>query len=324
MLRGRGIDVRLATSVTDVSADSVTLSDGQTLPCRTLVWTAGVAANPLLGTLGLETGRAGRLVVSPQLQVPKRPEVFAAGDAAAVPDLAKPAGAITPPTAQHAQRQGVVLARNVIRSLRGEATQPYRHRDLGLVVDLGGTRSVARPLGSNLSGLPAQVSDPRLSPHRPALDASPGQGRDGLARAREPRRGLHPGGPAGRSTRHRRRPRGPGRVSHGRSHPRGRSGPTADAELIVTFGPESSNLSHVEPVQPPDERPRAITQTCIVHYADIVVMPIPGWPAQVAGGARTGDIGIIRGLRGTLGAGRRACSGPGRSLARWCGRGLAA
>ena len=157
MLRGRGIDVRLATSVTDVSADSVTLSDGQTLPCRTLVWTAGVAANPLLGTLGLETGRAGRLVVSPQLQVPQRPEVFAAGDAAAVPDLAKPAGAITPPTAQHAQRQGVVLARNVIRSLRGEATQPYRHRDLGLVVDLGGTRSVARPLGRNLSGLPAQV-----------------------------------------------------------------------------------------------------------------------------------------------------------------------
>ena len=157
ILQRCGLDVRLNTQVTEVSQDRVVLSDGQTLPCRTLVWTAGVTASPLLATLGLPTGRASRLVVSSELQVPQRPDVFAAGDAAAVPDLTKPEGAITPPTAQHAQRQGILLARNVIRSIRGEPCQPYRHRDLGLVVDLGGTHSVARPLGRNLSGVPAQV-----------------------------------------------------------------------------------------------------------------------------------------------------------------------
>jgi NADH:ubiquinone reductase (H+-translocating) len=157
MLQRRGIDVRLGTQVTEVTEDRVVLSDGQNLPCRTLVWTAGVTVSPLVATLGLPTGRAGRLVVTAELQVPGRPNLFAAGDAAAVPDLVQAEGAITPPTAQHAQRQGVAMARNVVRSIRGEPLVPYRHRDLGLVVDLGGTRSVARPLGRKLSGLPAQV-----------------------------------------------------------------------------------------------------------------------------------------------------------------------
>ena len=156
-LRQQGMEVRLETGVERVEADAVHLTDGSSLDCRTLVWTAGVAANPLLGTLGLETGRAGRLVVTPTLQTPQRADVFSAGDAAAVPDLEKGGDAITPPTAQHAQRQGVALACNIARSLRGQPTEDYRHKDLGLVVDLGGTRSVARPLGRDLSGLPAQV-----------------------------------------------------------------------------------------------------------------------------------------------------------------------
>lgn len=156
-LQQRGIEVRLRTSIDRVTRDSVHFSDGQTLPCRTVVWTAGVRANPLIGTLDLPTGRAGRLVVTAELHTPRRRDVFAGGDAAAVPDLTSTEEAITPPTAQHAQRQGVALARNVVRSLRGESTQPYKHRDLGLVVDLGGVRSVAKPLGHELSGLPAQV-----------------------------------------------------------------------------------------------------------------------------------------------------------------------
>jgi NADH dehydrogenase len=156
-LQQRGIEVRLRTSIDRVTEDSVHFSDGQTLPCRTLVWTAGVRANPLIDTLGLDTGRAGRLLVTPELHTPERPDVFAGGDAAAVPDLTTSPEAITPPTAQHAQRQGVTLARNVVRSLRGQPCQPYRHRDLGLVVDLGGIRSVAKPLGHELHGLPAQI-----------------------------------------------------------------------------------------------------------------------------------------------------------------------
>lgn len=156
-LRRRRIEVRLQTSVEEVRAGSVRFSDGQTVGCRTLVWTAGVRASPLMATLGLDTGQAGRLVVTPELQAPQRPDVFAAGDAAAVPDLTGAEAAITPPTAQHAQRQGIALAGNIVRSLRGEPALPYRHHDLGPVVDLGGVRSVARPPGYDLRGLPAQV-----------------------------------------------------------------------------------------------------------------------------------------------------------------------
>jgi NADH:ubiquinone reductase (H+-translocating) len=82
--------------------------------------------------------------------------VFAAGDAAAVPDLTSP-GAITPPTAQHATRQGKVLARNVAASLGVGTKKTYKHRNMGLVVDLGPRYAVANPLGVHLSGFPAKV-----------------------------------------------------------------------------------------------------------------------------------------------------------------------
>jgi NADH dehydrogenase len=84
--------------------------------------------------------------------------VFALGDAAAVPDEAKgEEGAVCPPTAQHAMRQGKAVADNVMATLRGQAMRPYRHKDLGLVVDLGGTDAVSKPLGIELRGLPAQA-----------------------------------------------------------------------------------------------------------------------------------------------------------------------
>jgi NADH:ubiquinone reductase (H+-translocating) len=156
-LRQRGIDVRLGTGIAEITESAVRLTDGTELPCHTAVWTAGVMASPLIATLGLETARSGRLRVTPELQVPGRPEVFSAGDAAAVPDLTGDPDAITPPTAQHAQRQGTTVARNIARRLRGQPIQSYRHRDLGLAVDLGGTQAVARPLGRHLSGLPAQL-----------------------------------------------------------------------------------------------------------------------------------------------------------------------
>ncbi|MFE2924277.1 NAD(P)/FAD-dependent oxidoreductase [Streptomyces goshikiensis] len=156
ILRRRGIEVSLGVSVAEVSAEKVTLTDGRVLPSRTLIWTAGVAASPLVGTLGTET-LSGRLVVRPDLTVPGADGVFALGDSAAVPDLAKGDGAICPPTAQHAMRQGRAVADNVIATLRGGSTRPYVHKDLGLVVDLGGTDAVSKPLGIELRGLPAQA-----------------------------------------------------------------------------------------------------------------------------------------------------------------------
>ncbi|MFD4688031.1 FAD-dependent oxidoreductase, partial [Streptomyces sp. NPDC058461] len=150
VLRERGVDVRTGTSVTEATRDGVLLTDGERVDTRTLVWCVGVRPDPLVDSLGLPLER-GRLLVEPTLQVPGRPEVFACGDAAAVPDLENP-GQYTPMTAQHAWRQGKVAARNVAASLTGGEPTPYRHRDLGFVVDLGGVQAAANPLGVPLSG----------------------------------------------------------------------------------------------------------------------------------------------------------------------------
>jgi NADH:ubiquinone reductase (H+-translocating) len=154
VLRKRGIDVRLGASLKEVHADHVVLSDDSRVDTHTVAWVTGVTGAPLIENLGLPTEK-GRLKVQPDLQVVDHPDVFAAGDAAAVPDLTQP-GKITPPTAQHATRQGNVLARNVAASLGYGKIKQYKHRNLGLVVDLGPGYAVANPLNVRLSGLPAK------------------------------------------------------------------------------------------------------------------------------------------------------------------------
>jgi NADH dehydrogenase len=156
ILRRRGIEISLGTSIAKAGPEEVTFTDGRVIPTRTLIWTAGVVASPLIATLGAETVK-GRLAVAPEMNLPGNDGVFALGDSAAVPDLAKGDGAMCPPTAQHALRQGRHVADNVIASLRGQVMNPYVHKDLGLVVDLGGTDAVSKPLGVELRGLPAQA-----------------------------------------------------------------------------------------------------------------------------------------------------------------------
>ena len=155
VLDERGVEVCLKTSVTEATADGVRLTDGRFVPTRSLIWCVGVRPDPLVAALGLET-RKGRLVVDEYLNVPGFPEVYACGDAAAVPDLNRP-GQITPMTAQHAQRQGKLAARNVVASFGYGQRRPYRRRDLGFVVDLGGADAAANPLQMPMSGLPAKV-----------------------------------------------------------------------------------------------------------------------------------------------------------------------
>lgn len=156
ILRRRGIEISLGTSIAKAGPEEVTFTDGRVIPTRTLIWTAGVVASPLIATLGAETVK-GRLAVASEMNLPGEDGVFALGDSAAVPDLAKGDGAMCPPTAQHALRQGRHVADNVIASLRSQAMKPYVHKDLGLVVDLGGTDAVSKPLGIELRGLPAQA-----------------------------------------------------------------------------------------------------------------------------------------------------------------------
>lgn len=153
VLRERGVEVRMGTSVKEATRDGVLLTDGEFVETNTVVWCVGVRPDPLAESLGLPMER-GRLLVEPSLQVPGHPEVFAAGDAAAVPDLENP-GQYHPMTAQHAWRQGKVAGNNVAASLGVGIRRPYRHKDMGFVVDLGGVKAAANPLGVHLSGLAA-------------------------------------------------------------------------------------------------------------------------------------------------------------------------
>jgi NADH dehydrogenase len=155
VLTRRGVDIRLGTSVKEAAAEGVHLADGSYVPTHSLIWCVGVRPDPLVDGLGLET-RQGRLVVDEFLTVPGHPDVYACGDAAAVPDLTRP-GEITAMTAQHATRQGAAVAHNIAASYGTGRRRPYKHHDLGFVVDLGGLDAAANPLGIPLSRLPAKV-----------------------------------------------------------------------------------------------------------------------------------------------------------------------
>ncbi|GAA1462484.1 NAD(P)/FAD-dependent oxidoreductase [Nocardiopsis exhalans] len=154
LLRNLGIEVKLKVTVREVTADKVVLTDGRALPCRTLIWTAGVTPSPLMETLGKPTQR-GRLEVGADLAVPGQPDVFAIGDAAAVPNLSHAESAYCPPTAQYATRQAATVAQNVVNSVLGRPLREFKHKDMGLVVDLSGKDALARVLQFDLSGLPA-------------------------------------------------------------------------------------------------------------------------------------------------------------------------
>ena len=155
VLRRRGVEVRMGTSIEEATADGVRLTDGQTVPTRTLVWSVGVRADPFIEGLGLRTQK-GRLVVDEHLAVPGHPEILACGDAAAVPDLTRP-GETTAMTAQHAERQGRLAGHNLAAALGHGERRAYRHHDLGFVVDLAGVKAAANPFGLPLSGIAAKA-----------------------------------------------------------------------------------------------------------------------------------------------------------------------
>jgi NADH dehydrogenase len=134
----------------------VVLDDGTEYDCETIVWTAGVKPNPVLGQTDLPLDDKGRLKATAELTVDGVDSAWAAGDSAAVPDLTKEeADATTGPSAQHAVRQAKHLADNLIRSLRGEPLLPYRHAYAGSVASLGLHKGVAEIYGVKLTGLAA-------------------------------------------------------------------------------------------------------------------------------------------------------------------------
>jgi NADH:ubiquinone reductase (H+-translocating) len=142
----RGVDIRVSTTLESVEEHAVTLSDGSRLDTETLVWTAGVKANPLLGRFGLPLDERGRVVVDSTFKVGGLERIWALGDGARVPNLATPDHP-DPPTSQHALRQARRLAKNLTGSPR-----PYRYRMLGQVATLGRHKGIADVLGLRLRG----------------------------------------------------------------------------------------------------------------------------------------------------------------------------
>src|SRR5213596_1792235 len=149
-LRERGVEIRAKSKVAAVRPNEIELSDGEKIVSSTLVWTAGISPNPILDRVPCEKER-GRVRVNSTLEVEGVNGLWALGDCALVPDPAT--GKYCPPTAQHASREGKVVAQNIIASVNGTTKTPFSFRTLGALAAIGRRTGVARIFGVNFSGL---------------------------------------------------------------------------------------------------------------------------------------------------------------------------
>jgi NADH dehydrogenase len=152
-LAERGIEVLVETRLESYEGRIVRLSGGRTFAADTLVWTAGVRPSSIARNAGLPVDEAGRVRVDEHLRVEGAEDVWAAGDAAAVPD--RTTGGIMPPTAQHGMRQGRRLAKNLTAWIEGGRLEPFVHRNIGAVCSLGRYKGIAVIWGVKLKGFPA-------------------------------------------------------------------------------------------------------------------------------------------------------------------------
>jgi len=151
-LAKRKVEIRVKTRVSGLTELGVELSTGEMVETKALIWTAGTSPNPVVLNLPCEKEH-GRLKVSANLQVPNWPGVWALGDCALIPD--GETGNYHPPTAQHALREGKVLAHNLIASVHGGATKPFSFSTIGQLAAIGQRAGVARIFGINFSGFVA-------------------------------------------------------------------------------------------------------------------------------------------------------------------------
>jgi NADH:ubiquinone reductase (H+-translocating) len=155
VLEKRGMEMRLNTRVSEIAADRVIFADGSSIEAHTVVTTIGNAPNPvvldLCKQLGLEEER-GRVRTDATMRVPGHPDLWSAGDCAAVPWNDRGEIKTSPPTAQFAQRQGVQLAKNIAQVLRGGEVRPFRYRYMGQMAAIGEHDAVAEVFGFRFSG----------------------------------------------------------------------------------------------------------------------------------------------------------------------------
>ncbi len=148
-LADRGVELRLGTSVAEVAADRVRFDGGEEVPCHTLIWAAGVRANPVAEAIGLRPGPAGRVAVDPSLAVPDRPGVWVIGDAAHI----SAGGGALPQLAQVAIQSGDHAAAQIADRLAGRPPTSFGYRDKGTMATIGRHAAVAElPGGRVLAG----------------------------------------------------------------------------------------------------------------------------------------------------------------------------
>jgi NADH dehydrogenase len=152
-LARRGIAVMLETMVAGADERGLHLKDGSSIETKTIVWSAGVRPSPLLAEAGIASGRAGSIAVREDFSVEDMPGVWAIGDCASIPT---PDGTRVPATAQHALREGPLLAKNIAATLHSQPTAPFRYTTAGMMASLGARRGVAGLFGKYLiTGFPA-------------------------------------------------------------------------------------------------------------------------------------------------------------------------
>jgi NADH dehydrogenase len=136
----RGVRVLTDTMVAGADERGLQLKTGQTIDTATIVWSAGVKPSPVVAQLSIGSGRGGSIAVERDFSVANYPGVWAIGDCASIPDGN---GKTFAPTAQHAIREGPVLAANIVATLRGEPTKPFNFTSFGMMASLGARRGVA-------------------------------------------------------------------------------------------------------------------------------------------------------------------------------------
>ena len=147
-LEAQKVEVINDTKAREISADAVTLSDGQEIPTRTVVWTAGITPPPLVGELDLRKDKRGRILVDENLRAEGHPGVYAVGDCTSIDYDGPP----VPALAQAAEQEGKTAARNVVAEIRGDEPKPFRYEQLGQLVDLGAGSALIDIFGVRFSG----------------------------------------------------------------------------------------------------------------------------------------------------------------------------
>jgi NADH dehydrogenase len=156
----RGAQIHLETQLTSAVGGVIELSTGESFETDLIVWTAGVMASPMLRNTDLPVEERGRLRVQPDLRVINDdgvvPDAWGAGDVSAVPDLTGGGvGGFCVPNAQHAVRQGKLMSKNIIATLRGDLPRDYFHKNLGAVAGLGLGEGAFQSGKIGITGIPA-------------------------------------------------------------------------------------------------------------------------------------------------------------------------